>query len=183
MRIRSYLFYLFVSVGLFLGCSINKKLSSKYNYKGEIENANDYTFKYFLSIDSFSNLQFKIYDLSGIKLGEFILSDDSLDIKYIIDNSFKEQIFVLFKKFNNEHCLKEIVFDIFTSAILIENDNFNLKNNCYNRNFVTENGMKVCEISNLKYDRILSISEMRFSKRNYEIILNDGIKLKLKIIN
>jgi hypothetical protein len=162
---------------------LNKNISSVYSHKGEIEleNYDNYRLKYFLFIDSINNLRFKIYDLTGIKISEFIFTNDSLNVTYIIDNSYKNRITEIFKKYNHEKCLKQIVLDIFNSEIFADKESFNVK--CYNRNIISAENNKVYEISDLEYDKIFSISENGNSKKNYEISLSNGIKVKLKINN
>jgi hypothetical protein len=164
---------------------LNKRISLVYSHKGEIEleNYDNYRLKYFLFIDSLYNLRFKIYDLTGIKISEFILTNDSLNVIYIIDNSYKNQITEVFKKYNQEKCLKQIVLDIFNSEIFTDSNNFKAKMHCYNRNIISAGNNIVYEISDLKYDKIFSISENGNSKKNYEISLTDKVKVKLKINN
>ena len=185
MRIINNLFYTFFAIVLILSCSINKKIYSKYTHKGEIEieGSNDYRLKYFLIIDSVYNLRFKIYSISAIKLSELILKRDSINIIYIIDNSYKGQILELFKKYNNDGCLKNIILDIFNTEVFSDSMYFNNKNHCYKRNIILNEKCKVYEISNLDNEKFLSISTIDFSDNYYEILMKNGIKVKLKIFN
>jgi hypothetical protein len=185
MRIKIYIFFIAISYCLIISCSVNRKISSNNQFKGEIEiwDSNNYRFKYFLSVESATNLKFKIYNLAGIKISEFILKNDSLGIKYLIDDSFKVVILDKFKKNNIGYCLSKIIYDVFYGELFMDNEAFNKKVHCYNRNILLESNKKVYEISNLKYDRILTISESFVSNGNFEILLNNGIKVKLKIFS
>ncbi len=185
MRLKNYLFYVIILTALIFSCSINKKISSISKYKGQVEikNSNDLKFKYYLIVDSFCNLRFKIYDLSGIKISEFILNNDSININYIIDNSYKSYILEIFNKFNREKCLKEIIYDIFNFGIFSDSVNFNKKIHCYNRNIVTSENIRVYEINDLKFNKVFSITAMDFYNKDFVILLNSGIKVKLKIFD
>ena len=113
MRIKIYILFIVISLCFIFSCSVNRKISSIFLFKGEIEieNSSIYKFKYFLNVDSSKNLRFKIYNVSGIKISEFILKDDSLSIKYLIDNSFQVMILEQFKRNNLGKCLREIIYN------------------------------------------------------------------------
>jgi len=184
--ILSSIIVLFLSTQFF-GCKQLKEIN-KYerNYYGNLNifNKEKNYFKFNAKYDSLNILKLKLYSITGIKIGDFTLFNDSLLINYIINNDFKKIILKYFKELNSKICLNYFIIS------LLESTEAEFKENklCYNleKNILKGNpGNNTVFLYSKDYEKILSIKlNKRFLKKsNLSIFLEDkhDIKIDLEI--
>lgn len=109
-----------------------------------------------MDIDSINSVRIRLYSITGIKLAELNFKSDTFLISYIIDESFREQIYKTYIKANESACLYKIIID-FVNADLFNNLN---NHTCYNVSCIDDTFI----IYSVDYYELFSISRL---KANY----------------
>lgn len=158
-RLSNY-FLLFAIIISICGCFATKSISiNSKSFKGTVNG--DVNFKYFLEKDTNNVLRLRVYDITGIKLGDFLLEQDSLKIKYIIDNSYKALVLEFFRKNNPKFCFYDLIDEMYYGNLFISN-----KGNyaCFLKEVIdsSRNTIKV-SIMTRKYEKFANIEGSGFA--------------------
>ena len=181
----NYFLKLFLFIALFLVSCISLKHSESFrkkSYKYSIE-YNDHEFLVSLKYDTSKNIDFRLFDKSGIKIFESVLYRDSINIKYCIGQDYNKLILEYYHRFNKEFGVFELINQI--------NFGFNINDKIkYNFQLNEKNILHCIELNNFYRDYIITICSDNWSKNdsifvsnNFDILKNDTKILTVKRIN
>jgi hypothetical protein len=118
-----YLISVILCVACFFtfSCSIQSKLpvAGKSILTGNIHGigADDTNFNFRVETDSSLSARVRLYTTLGIKLADIFLYHDSIQIVYIIDDSYKNAIYGFYRKLNDEICIHDFMNDFVSGRI------------------------------------------------------------------
>ena len=153
-------------------------------FKGNVNG--DVSFKYFLEKDTNNNFRIRVYDITGIKLGDFLIDRDSLRIKYIIDNSYNDMIIKFFKNNNPKFCFYELINEMYFGNLFISNSN---NYNCFLKEITNSSRDNVTvALMTRKYEKFANIEASKFINISNRMIpskilltMNNGSNYKISI--
>jgi len=143
---------------LSISCSGTHKIpTNAISFTGHIydKEKQNFNLKYKLSYDSVNAVQVKLYDVSGIKLIDVVISADSFKVKYILSDSYKEQVYNFYTHLNREICVYNLIVDLFQEKMFDKSVN----PICYSKVIDVENWVT---ISSLKYNQLLKLEGLKF---------------------
>jgi hypothetical protein len=175
---------LLTTIIFLFSCSIIKNKSrieaNKFSY---LIKTNNHSLLANLKYDSLKNVSIKLFDQSGLKVLETSINHDSFEIKYILDDSYRSDVFENFKKINKEINFYQLIYEY--------NFGFNLKNpvpKFYDIEIINSGGCIVLNQESKNY--LLKICSEKWQFRdsiiyfnNSDIYVNDKIEIVLKKIN
>lgn len=174
-------FFVFFILIFFFSCIVLKKTTNEYNYNGKaeiIKKEETQNFKFNLKFDSLLNAEIRIYALAGLKIADLIITDTSVNVKYLIDEDYKGLIVSEFSNINKRICLKKLIFELATRST----DKMIFNEKCFSvfKNKISDS----YDVVNKSSEKILEISDLKISekkgKRKFTISLPETIvKLEL----
>jgi hypothetical protein len=182
MRIKKYLSVIvFFLVLILYSCKSYKSIQLVGTfYKGEIKilNENNTNFKFKARYDSLGTVFLKLYTNTGFKVGDFVIKFDSVLIKSIYDNSYKDYIYDVYSQIRTEIFLNELVINLLRDKLFENKFYVSKRINC---DLDTKIGIKEINFYSKKCKKIFAIKEMKNLgiKRKFEIIIFDGTKIEL----
>lgn len=154
----------------FISCSATHEIQTKpIAFTGHIcdKEKVEFNLKYKLIYDSINSIKIRLYDISGIKLIDVVVRSDTFSIKYILNDSYKDQLYNFYSQLNKEICVYNLLTDLFQGKVF--DKAFNQL--CYIKT-IDENGLVT--ISSLKFKEVVKFEGLKF--KNYF-----GYKLPSKI--
>lgn len=174
-----------ILIFIVINCKSLKKTSEiSENYKGIIKQLNDekINLRYNLKINDLRNINIKLYGNYGIKICDLIISNDSIKVNYLINNSYENDIINYYKSFNNKICIKNLLLDILNAKVY---KNVNVRGNNENCYVIekTENNDNFLILTNEKII-FLKIYLVKKNIRSQKIVfeLNNNLKFEASII-
>ena len=157
---KFYIYVLFIAIIICIGSCFAKKNmeNTSFAFKGNV--LGEVSFKYLLEKDTSFVFRFRVYDFTGIKLGDFLINHDSLKINYLIDKTYYEGVLGFFKANNPKFCFYELINEIYNGNLFIRNTN---NYNCFLKEIVdsSRNFVKL-ELMTRKYEKFATIEASNF---------------------
>lgn len=163
-----------------------KKVKTDKNlYTGDIKIVNDDSTKgkFSLNVDSLRNIRIKIYNFSGLKLGEFFLYEDTLDIVYLISKSYNKEVAEFYKNIKKDLCLNKVILELLEEINKKSDGSYQKKESCFNiekneieNKWIVYNN-KGKEIFDFSMKEDYKKDEYRFLKLNFR----EKIRIELKV--
>lgn len=157
-------------------------------YKGEIKilNREKISLKFRLSFDSLNNINIKLYNSTGFKIGNFLINNDSLSIIYVYDSSYNESIINFYKKVNSELFLNRLIISLLKNEIIEKNESILKNKNCKIENLYINNEEQEINIFSRDCKKMITIIEKKgigFKvMKKFEIIVSKNSKIELTFI-
>jgi len=176
MRIKET-FFIFILILCVYNCRtfnvLNK--SNSYCYKGNIKYFSDekFSLKFRIIIDSFCNMDLKLYSSTGFKIGHFKLIKDTLIINELIDYDYKETIENIYERIRHEININAFLKYFFNGDIFAEKELITKNKNCGLNNW--DKNEFIFYSKECKYLFTLK----KYSSKKYEIILLNKCKIEI----
>ena len=176
MFVRNFflVFFLFFLVT----CSIKKGVVNTSIYKANVSICSnpDQVYKLHVSIDSSQNINLRLYNITGFKAVDIIVSQDSSWVKDAFNDEIKKKVQFYLNSYHAKICIHNFILDLFRADI-IKNPSL-----CYtllkssdrtNDNFYN--------INNLNNERIFSLEKMVVSKGKSYRFFNESFCIEVYI--
>lgn len=141
----NFLFSVFL-LFFIISCNSLRTISSNNLFSGYLYDSKKELFnlKYRIDFDSSNNIQFRIYNVSGIKFIDLIITPDTCKIKYLLDNTYRNDLVSTYNNLKNEFCVYYIIYDLFKGNLFDKNDS----EHCYRKIFIKDNYINISSLKN-----------------------------------